>query len=353
MSAAPANGKSLRRSRIDLPGRRYGKTLLRILVSLALLTFLLSRVDYRSVLDSIAGTSYALLIVVLLIHVADRWLMAWKWRLLVTAGGANISLLEAFKIYWVTSFQGVIVPLGFAPDILRFYSLKRRGVASENAAASIVVERLVGFVATGLVALLSLALFVELTTSVPSYWIGVALAVIAIPVLAAFRMHSKGQSVLKLGGSRIAKLESRLQRSGYYRAVVAFRHHGAVLRRFLTWSMLEQLAPVSAVFVTAIALGLPISFIVCLAVVPIGSLLERLPIAFMGVGIREGSFAVLLPLFGIPYSQAILLSALEFGLFLISLTPAAIWMLAGPQTESRVSLRPRTEEAGGDSTSEL
>jgi uncharacterized protein (TIRG00374 family) len=325
------------------------RTSFRLAVSFVILWLLLRQVDYPSIRDLLRGASAGLLAFVLLIHLGDRWLMAWKWRLLINARGSSLSQREAFKLYYVTSFRGFLLPFGIGPDVLRVYHLRRSGIATEIATAAAVIERVLGLLATTLVACFSLYLLLSEDGFRLSWrWVlisATAILVVGLLALALTRSPRGGskRSGLRSGSrsSALRRLHHRLERSAYYSAVAAFRHDRRVLVRFFGWSVVEQFAPVVAVYVTALALNISVGFLVCLAVVPIGSFLERLPISFMGFGVREGSFAILLPRFGVPYSQAILLSMVEFGLFVLSLAPAVFY------SASARGMIPRNETSGG------
>jgi len=315
------------------------RTSIRLAVSLVILWLLLRQVDYGSIRDLLRNASVGLLAVVVLIHLGDRWLMAWKRSLLINARGGGLSTREAFKLYYVTSFRGFLLPFGIGPDVLRVYHLRRSGVGTEIATAAVVIERVLGVLATGLVACFSLYLLLSHEGRLASWrWVLLpAIVILAVGTLARLLTRSPRDDS-RPGGPRRAsplrRLHRRLESSAYYAAVAAFRHDKRILIRFFAWSVVEQFAPVVAVYITALALNISVGFLACLAVVPIGSFLERLPISFMGFGVREGSFAILLPRFGVPFSEAILLSMAEFALFVISLAPAVFFSASKLTTAS-------------------
>jgi len=72
------------------------------------------------------------------------------------------------------------------------------------------------------------------------------------------------------------------------------------------------------------ALGAPLPWLVCLAVSPVAVIIQRLPLTYGGLGLREGSAAALLVVLGYDYSTALVLLMTLVVMFLISLLPGAI-----------------------------
>jgi hypothetical protein len=92
-------------------------------------------------------------------------------------------------------------------------------------------------------------------------------------------------------------------------------------------SLVEQCFAISATFFAALALKIPLNLISCIAFVPLTVVAERLPLSFFGIGFREGSYILLLSLFKIDYTSAMLLSMLIFILEILFLLPAGLWSL--------------------------
>ena len=64
-------------------------------------------------------------------------------------------------------------------------------------------------------------------------------------------------------------------------------------------------------------IGVQIPFLSILAVVIIVNFLISLPISISGIGIREGGYITLLKLYGIDESMSLVLSLLDFALYVI------------------------------------
>lgn len=307
--------------------RRRGVSLAgRILLTALLLGVLLSQVDVSRAWQVIRQVSLWWLLPIFVVQVADRWLMAWKWRFLLDARADRIGTLRAFKIYYIASFQGVIVPGGLGVDLVRFLRLRGSGIPQERVAASLLVERAVGMAASGLAAAFSFLLFLWLVGGGAPGWMLPALVAVVAGVVASLLFLASEAFRRRLG--RLPGVRNALRKWGtspWWRAVSAYQGRTRVLLRFFFWSVVEQYMYVLAIWFGGIALGLPLGLWACVAAVPITALLERVPLTIMGLGIREGALVFLLGLLGIGYSEAILLSLLQFTVFLASLVPGGIW----------------------------
>jgi len=132
-------------------------------VSTVSIVWLLGRLESGDALDVLGRADAVGLIALFLVFGADRVWMAWKWDLLVRAAGYRIGLYNAVRLYYVSSFLGLAVPLGgLGPDIVRFVQTRELGLTTKEVFGSIVVERVLGLIAALIMLLLSATLLLVL-----------------------------------------------------------------------------------------------------------------------------------------------------------------------------------------------
>jgi glycosyltransferase 2 family protein len=298
--------------------------------SAGLLAFLISRLEWQRSLALIRGADPLLLILVVAIQSADRMLMALKWHQLLRVLDHRLGRAAAIRVYYESTFVGFALPLGgLGPDIVRFVRLRRRGLDSHLTLASIVMERTIGVVATlalivvGLAVLAQLAPqpalrgFARLAAVVAAGAVAVAAAVIFAPALA------RGV----IGRFTLAKSLATGRWAKYVEAARAYSARRLTLATNLGLSLMEQTAPVFTLWVVSYALHTPLPWVVCLAVTPVAIVIQRLPLTYAGLGLREGSAAALLVALGYDYSAALLLFMMLFVMFCISLLPGAVMLV--------------------------
>jgi uncharacterized membrane protein YbhN (UPF0104 family) len=108
--------------------------------------------------------------------------------------------------------------------------------------------------------------------------------------------------------------------------IVAFKPRAIAATMIL--SIVYQAGAVAVVYILAKGLGIPISFLACLALIPLTNFVTLMPISIAGWGVREAAFIFLLGFVGIGASQALALSIL-FGLttLVASVSGAVVWLL--------------------------
>ena len=72
--------------------------LIRLLLSSSLIILLVATVDLGDPLQFFAGTKFQYLILAFAVAVADRFLMAYKWNILLRAKNIRLSLASATRI---------------------------------------------------------------------------------------------------------------------------------------------------------------------------------------------------------------------------------------------------------------
>lgn len=294
--------------------------------SVALLAFLISRLDWQRSLALLRGAQPLLLAAVIAIQTADRVLMALKWHQLLRVLDGRLARWDAIRIYYESTFIGFALPLGgLGPDIVRFVRLRSRGLDPHVTLASMVMERLNGIVATLALIVVGLAILAQLAPqpSLRNFAVLTAIvAGIAAAVSAALIFHPAFGRWLRRLELPVAIESGRFAK--YAEAARAYSARRPTLALNLGLSMIEQTAPVFTLWVVSHALGAPLPWIVCLAVAPVAVVIQRLPLTYAGLGLREGSAAALLVALGYDYSAALVLFMTLFVLFFVSLLPGAI-----------------------------
>jgi uncharacterized membrane protein YbhN (UPF0104 family) len=112
--------------------------------------------------------------------------------------------------------------------------------------------------------------------------------------------------------------------------------------RILVPAVMIHVVRVLTVYVVAVGMSLPVSFLECLLLVPSALLVTNVPISLGGWGLREGAFVVAFAFVGLTAEQALALSAL-FGLTILSssLLGGLVWVfLCQPAGSVRPISRP-------------
>ena len=324
-----------------LPSPRRARTLdaaLRILIAVGLTAYVVSQADPRAVLNAAASASWPWLTSALLLVLVDRALMAYRWMVLLCAlsPGTRPPFAAVLRIFFVSTFVGSFLP-SLAGDVYRAYSLSRLQVSGVESAASVIMDRALGVVSMVIVALVSLALAVELSAVPGVLWIvtlGAAGCAAAAAVLYSESIATRVQESAMWMGPRIGTLAGRL-----VEAVRRYTRHHAELTVVLLTSIAVQVVRVLQAYCLGVAIAIAAPVWAYFVFVPLIVLVMQVPISISGLGTSQLMFDVLFGRLGVSSPQAVALSILFVGLGVVGNLPGALLYLTGgikPPAATRV-----------------
>lgn len=239
---------------------------------------------------------------------------AFRWQRVLTTLDVHVRLLSLTRTYLASLFVGNFLPSTVGGDVVRVSRLAAETRQSPRAFASVVLERLSGWI------VLPGLTFVGLAVNPPfrSYGSATALAV----GTAVLTLIALGTVLFIAGHPRVGR---RLQDKEGWRRFIAAVHTGVDRFRrrplqsagVLAAGVVYQLAVLSSVFLAAKALDLPIGFTAVLAFFPAVAILQALPLTLGGLGVREYALFLFLRPMGVHSSQAVALGVLFYGMNLV------------------------------------
>jgi uncharacterized protein (TIRG00374 family) len=283
---------------------------LRTALSIALVVLLFTYVvDVREVVHILQRFDATYLLLAIAVITLDRVLMTFKWTLLLRAQGYRLPLLQGVTIYCTSMVWGLALPTTVGADAIRAVMVTRRGFNGTDVVTSIVIERMVGFVLALALGLVSLAILRTIGVLDARFdralYVGIAMLIgVTVVLVATLDERLVSKVVARLPAAmRNSKVMHYLERFA-----TAYRSLGGARRTIAKFSALTVLEQVfSVVFPWALAkgLGVPVDLLLLLGVLPISTLISRLPISFDGLGVFEAVFVGLLVLAGVDAAAAL------------------------------------------------
>lgn len=307
------------------------RRILQVAVTLLVLGALVYSVDLQQARELLRRADAFTLVAMMLLFPLDRLFMAWKWLLLARVHDRRISFWTGTRVY-LGSSAGMFLPVGgLGPDLVRVALLSKHGMASEHAVASILVERLCGIAGALLMLMTAGVLLIMLLPGslgaigehlqAASMWVGIAAVVVVATGAVMVRRGWLRRTMSSLGR------RPRLQK--FASAIHDYSGHQRLLGLSVVLAWLEQLAPVVAFWLAARGFDVPIGLLESAAIVPLASALERLPISFAGIGIKEAGIVLAAGWFGISHTDAFLVALFEHTAFIVTMIPLALLYFAG------------------------
>jgi uncharacterized protein (TIRG00374 family) len=312
MAAPETAGARSARRHFRLSGA--AKLTLRIVVSAALLVLLITKIPADEVQPKDTHTGTLLFLAFgLLFTLGGFVLSAWRWQRVFAVFDRHVSLRTLLNHYLAGQFVGNVLPSTIGGDVLRVSRAAKTTGTSDVAFASVVIERLSGFVALPLLTVVGFVLepsLLELDRS----WIAVMIAAATISALVVI--------VLLAGSPRLA---GRFADHQNWMRFIGAVHIGIDRMRreprralgVLVAAITYQAAVLISVYCAIHALGVSMPNGAVLAFLPAVAAAQALPISLSGLGVREGLLVILLHPLGVPTGKAIGIGLLWYGMTLV------------------------------------
>ena len=292
----------------------------RLLVTAGLLWALLASADLGRAKELINHISLPLLAAGTIALLTTGPFSALRWHVVLAAETTSPGPWPLLKIVLVGLFFNQVLPSGFGGDAVRAWRCHRLGIGVGAAIRSLVLDRVSGYFvlvvlfAAGLPVLLHI-----LPDPRQRYGLLLLLAAALSGLFALFLMdYVPGRLLRFRPAAELATL------SGQGRRLFA--------RPARSGKVLSLAAPrigltILGITLVADSLGIDLSFVSWVLIVPPVSLIQLFPVTLAGWGVRELGFVVVLAGFGIP-SEAALATSVLVGLCLVvvGLPGGLLWL---------------------------
>lgn len=305
--------------------------LLRILISVGLIGLLLWRaphVDVDELLPRWTASTFGWLLVAAVLTLVGMVLATLRWRQVLTALGLPSGMRRLFSHTMAGQFVSNVLPTTIGGDVLRVSRLSRDTGESPGTFASVVLERITGWLVLPVITLVGLAVNPGLRQLGTATLVALALAVVTLLLLAGTLFAVSSQRF----GRRFAARDGWRRFAGaIHLGISRLRQHPVAAVQVLTAGFAYQLVLVLSAVAAARALGVDAAGLTALlAFFPAVLIVQVLPIGISGLGIREGAFVLFLGPLGVATEEAIALGLLLYLLNLgVSLLGAPAFAIGG------------------------
>ena len=312
-----------------MAAKRPLKFLFSLCISVGLLAYVISKVDFEQIRSAFLLLRWPLVILFWLIAVFALWLVALRFALILKGQDCPIGVSIIFRASFIASLYSFILPGGLSHGV-KWYVLKKHSGKGAQVLASMFYNQLVTnmmTLAVGLIALMIENPLPEVPLSAIAAVI-LGLMVIFSVVLASPRCGTRVENwglntlVPKLSrissglGKGFAKLFTQL---GMFRTVGVKFH-----LKILGMCLISRIVAIGAYVAAAHAanINVPISVIAwqCSAIY----ILALLPISLLNIGPREVTLVSTMKIYGVSAEYALALSALLFSVRLVQAVCGAV-----------------------------
>ncbi len=291
---------------------------IRLLVSGVLLWVLFGKVDRgwsSSVVPPFTTETVLWLLGALLLTFLGVVLSAMRWAAVLNALGQRPRVKRLLSHYLAGQFMANVLPSTIGGDALRVTRLSRDNGQSPTSFASVVLERMTGWLVLPVITLGGLLINPGLRHLGRATTVAVTVASVTLLLLVAVLVLTARPGATTLAHKEGWRRFASAVRMGLRQLV----HDPPAAARVIGTAFAYQLVLVVSVLMAARALGMPpgVGPTALLAFVPAVLIAQVLPITISGLGVREGLFALFLQPLGVPRAQAVALGLLLYLLNLL------------------------------------
>jgi uncharacterized membrane protein YbhN (UPF0104 family) len=296
---------------------------------LAVLVWRVPRFDADEVIPELTLRTVAWLVLAAALTLVALVLSALRWQKVLDALGVHTGLRKLLSHYLAGQFVSNVLPTTIGGDVLRVSRLSRDTGESPSSFASVVLERMTGWLVLPVISVVGFLVNPGLRHLGTATRVALGLAFATLIGLSVLLYAAANTRF----GGRFAS------RDGWRRFLGAVhlgldqlrREPGAALTVLLV-GFAYQFALVLAAVAAAQALGLghTAGLTALIAFFPAVAIAQVLPIGISGLGLREGAFALFLHPLGVSTEEAIALGLLLYLLNLgVSLLGAPAFAVGG------------------------
>ncbi len=260
--------------------------LLRAFVSIVLLIVLFKKIDLHKSVNLILHADFFYFILIFIAFGAVYTAAFFRWKMLLDARGIRISRRHLVGAFCGGVFMNSVLPSTVGGDIARSLDLSSYTNRRSMIVATVLLDRISGFVGLVLVAIVSLFFGFRYIDEPAVYGIVVFLALMLTGVLVVIFNKRIYQ---RLSGNRKANGGFREKLKSLHDELYFFRSKPQVIVSSLLLSALIQAGSGLIAYLAFLCLHVDINIFIPFVLTPVISTITTLPISIGGVGLRENA----------------------------------------------------------------
>ncbi len=304
--------------------------LVRIVVAVALTALVFWKSHPAEVWRALTETRPGPVLIAVLLVLADRTLMAYRWLVLLRpfSGPGGPRFGAVMRIFFVSTFVGTFLPASVGGDAVRAYALAKEGVDATASVASVLRDRMLGVLSLLVMAVVGL-LFARQMAHDPLVLTALAVTALVCAATAAVVFSQRADAAVQriagwLPWERARGLAARL-----LSAVQIYADRHGDLANVLAGSIGVQLLRIVQAFFLGLALGINQPLTTYVAFIPLILLVMLLPVTINGLGTSQLAFVWAFAQAGVPGAQAFPLSVLFVALGVVGNLPGSVLYATG------------------------
>jgi uncharacterized protein (TIRG00374 family) len=298
---------------------------LKFLVSGVLIWFLIDGIDLGAASVRILSADLQFLSLALGLAVIQVGICVVRWRAVLEAIDGILSISNCFRLYFIGIFFNQALPSAVGGDAVRVYRAYKEGLSLHCSINGVMLERVATVLGLIMLVVFATPFFINRVEPEDAAWIIPTLSILGVSGVAGVivlmyldRLPSKYSHWRFVRGLALLAADTRRV---FLSPINAFKA--------LSWSLMGHVNIALMVFLLGFSIGLEITWLDCMVLMPPVLLVMTLPISIAGWGVREQAMVAAFALVSVPSEGALALSIM-FGLMglVTGLPGGVIWLIS-------------------------
>lgn len=300
------------------------KIFIKYVISLSLATYFIFSTNINSIKQSIQSIPLASYFLSIIIYFVALSLNALKWKRLFSGR----SYIQLFKYVIMAQYYSMVLPGGvLAGEMVKAYRIGKGENDAEKIAASIIIDRITGFLGLIIVGYMGL-IFSSIDISNEIIYIFSGTMFLLLAVLLSLKNRFLESMIMKA----LSKAQHYNKYMHKYIVIIKiivlewrlYLNRPVILIESIIIGISFQLTGVYMIYILALGSHIGISFFDLCWIYGIISIIIFIPISIAGLGLREGGFIALFAMISLSPESALALSLSVFSLQIIGGVVGAI-----------------------------
>ncbi len=292
-------------------------------LSVALLIYLFRKNDIQKTVEITKNADFIYFFIALVLIFVIYSLLLIRWRIIMKALDLHVPEKEAIRWFLIGAFFNFVLPTSTGGDVVKAIGLCKGAIDRAKVVASIVLDRIFGFIAIMMVALVSYFVARKIAED-KSILNGILILFVISWVILALLVNQRFYAFVSRLFNRFEVIKEKLLK--LHEAFALIKGRIFAVARVIAISALSQGVLGLVYFFTAKGLHQDADLIYCIAFAPLICIASSLP-SIGGLGFRENATALLFMKIGISKPAAVSISLLNLSyLIIVGLVGAIVYV---------------------------
>ncbi len=287
-------------------------TILRFAIAIAIIVFLFTKINIPDVISSILSVKLYYVIPAIILNLLAWYLASYRLKFFSDLEGFAISTFRALEITLGAVFYGLFLPGGnLAVGVVKFYKLSSKNKKLTEAFIALALDRVFATITLCLVGIFFW--MISIPEDSKEFVLSMIFVLLALTGFCYFVFFDRDHRLIKWLLSLVNKFYISPKLNNFIEHLsdlgkIPLNSH--ILMGVV--SIGSQLLDVIVFYILLLSLDLDVSFVSIGWIRAVVVLVTMIPISISGIGLREGSFILLLGALGVSENSAFAYSIIVF-----------------------------------------